>query len=226
LAERRKIKMKAVSLWSGGKDSCFACYKAKSEGHRIASLINFTDSRGSGSVSHGLSADIIRKQARLIDIPFLQKAMPQKGYRDAFKTLIEELKTKEGIEGIVFGDIYLQEHRDWIDKVCEELKVKAILPIWTRDTEKLIKEIIDSGFKSIVVSVRKDILGEEWLGREIDGGFIKDLKAMGNIDLCGEKGEFHTFVYDGPIFKKPVEFVIGKKILNDKHWFLEIHEEL
>jgi len=214
--------MKVVGLWSGGKDSCFACYKAKLQGHRIISLINFADSDGTGSVSHGLSADIIRKQARLIDIPFLQKAMPKKGYREAFKALIEDYKIKEGIEGIVFGDIYLQEHRDWIDKVCAELKVEPILPIWTQDTESLIKEIIGSGFKSIVVSIRKDILGEEWIGREIDDRFIKDLKAIGNIDLCGEKGEFHTFVYDGPIFKKPVKFVTGKKMLKDNRWFLEV----
>ena len=160
--------MRVVSLWSGGKDSCFACYKAKLQGHRIVSLINFADSYGTGSVSHGLSADIIRKQTRLIDIPFLQKAMPEKGYREAFKALIEEYKIKEGIEGIVFGDIYLQEHRDWIDKVCAELKVEAILPIWTRNTGGLIKKIIDAGFKSVVVSVKKDILGKDWLGREID----------------------------------------------------------
>jgi len=214
--------MRVIGLWSGGKDSCFACYKAKMIGHQIISVINFTNSDGNGSVSHGLSAAIIQKQARLIDIPFLQKTMPQKGYRDAFKTLIEELKTKEGIEGIVFGDIYLQEHKDWIDKVCEELKVEAILPIWTRDTERLIKEIIDSGFKSIVVSVRKDILGEEWLGRQINHEFIRDLKTIGNIDPCGERGEYHTFVYDGPIFKKPVQFIIGEKVLKDKRWFLDI----
>lgn len=214
--------MKVISLWSGGKDSCFACYKAKQQGHRIISLINFTNADGTGSVSHGLSASIIQRQVVLIDIPFLQKAMPQKGYRDAFKALIEELKTKKGIEGIVFGDIYLQEHRDWINKVCEELKVEPILPIWTQDTKSLIKEIIGSGFKSIVVSVRKDILGEEWLGREIDDRFVKDLKALGNIDLCGERGEFHTFVYDGPIFKKPVQFIIGEKVLKDKRWFLDI----
>ena len=214
--------MKAISLWSGGKDSCFACYKAKQQGHRITSLINFTNFDGAGSVSHGLSAAIINKQARLADIPFLQKAMPQKGYTEAFKALIEELKIKDGIEGIVFGDIYLQEHRDWIDKVCKELNVVPILPIWTHDTEKLIKDIINSGFKSIVVSARKDILGEEWLGREIDDKFIKDLNAIGNIDLCGERGEFHTFTYDGPIFKERIKFDIGKKRLENGRWFLEI----
>ncbi|MCX5710966.1 MAG: diphthine--ammonia ligase [Candidatus Omnitrophica bacterium] len=215
--------MKVVSLWSGGKDSCFACYKAKQQGYQIISVVNFTDSDGVNSVSHGLSADIIQRQASLIDLPLLQKAMPQEGYGNAFKVLIEELKAKEGIAGIVFGDIYLQEHRDWIDKICEELKVKAILPIWTKDTEKLVTEIIDSGFKSIVVSANKDILGEEWLGREIDNRFIKDLKAIGNIDLCGEKGEFHTFVYDGPLFKERVKFNKGKKELRGNRWFLEIY---
>ena len=214
--------MKVISLWSGGKDSCFACYKAKQQGYQIVSVVNFTNSDGRDSVSHGLSADIIQRQASLIDIPLLQKAMPRKGYTDEFKVLVEELKVKEGIEGIVFGDIYLQEHRDWIDKVCAELKVEAILPIWTKDTGKLVKEIIDSGFKAIVVSAKKDILGERWLGREINGGFVKDLKALGNFDLCGEKGEFHTFVYDGPLFKEKVKFKKGDKTLRDDRWYLEI----
>lgn len=214
--------MKAVSLWSGGKDSCFACYKAKQEGHEITSLINFADANGRSSVSHGLSAAIIKRQARLAGIPFLQKTMPKDGYTDAFKALIEKFKIKDGIEGIVFGDIYLQEHRDWIDKVCKELNVEPILPIWTDDTEKLIRDIIGAGFRSIVVSTRKDILGEEWLGREVDDKFINDLKAIGDIDLCGEKGEFHTFTYDGPIFKERVAFDKGKKRLEGKRWFLEI----
>lgn len=214
--------MKVISLWSGGKDSCYACYKAKQQGYQIVSVVNFTDSERTNSVSHGLSSDIIRKQAGLTDIPLLQKAMPKKGYRDAFKALIEELKAKEGIGGIVFGDIYLQEHRDWIDKVCGELKIGAILPVWTTDTEKLVNEIIDSGFKSIVVSTNKDIFGQEWLGREVDDTFIKDLKAIGNIDLCGEKGEFHTFVYDGPIFKERVGFIKGEKRLRGNRWFLEV----
>ena len=83
-------------------------------------------------------------------------------------------------------------------------------------------QIIDSGFKAIVVSAKKDILGEQWLGREINGGFVKDLKALGNFDLCGEKGEFHTFVYDGPLFKEKVKFNKGNKMLHDGRWFLEI----
>lgn len=215
--------MKVVCLWSGGKDSCFACYKAKIEGYTIVSIINFANAEGTSSVSHGLSAEIIQRQAQMLGIPFLQKPMPHEGYRQAFKELVNDYKTKHGIEGIVFGDIYLQEHRDWIDKVCEELKVKAILPVWTNDTVGLARQIIDSGFKAIVVSVKKDILGKEWLGRKVDHEFMNDLKEAGDFDLCGERGEFHTFVYDGPLFKKPVTFTTGEKVEIGTHYFLKVN---
>jgi uncharacterized protein (TIGR00290 family) len=213
---------KAIGLWSGGKDSCFACYKAKLEGCEIVNIINFADSGGSNSISHGLSSRVIEKQADSIDIPFLQKPMPDKEYRREFIELIGKFKKEKGIKGVVFGDIYLQEHKDWIDSVCAEAKIEGIFPVWTKDTEKLINDIINAGFKSIAVSVRKGVLGEEWLGREVDAKFVNDLKTLGNIDLCGEKGEFHTFVYDGPLFKKPVNFRTGKKIPGDKYWFLEV----
>jgi len=213
--------MRVVSLWSGGKDSCFACYQAKSRGHKIVSVFNFVNPQRA-SLSHGLSAEIIQRQLAAVDILFLQKSMPKEGYRQAFMKLINEWKIQKGIGAIVFGDIYLQEHKDWIDKVCDELKVKAILPLWGKDTRRLIAEIIGAGFKAIVVSTRADLLGPEWLGRQIDEEFIKEIKALGNIDLCGERGEYHTFVYDGPLFKKPVEFITGKKLLKDNRWFLKL----
>ncbi len=214
--------MQVIGLWSGGKDSCFACYKAKSEGYNIVSLFNFTNYDGKNSISHGLSSQIIRKQVSLLDIPLFQKAMPKKNYREEFKNVINEWKKNAGIAGIVFGDIYLQEHKDWIDKVCSELNVEPILPLWKEDTRDLINVFIKAGFKAKIVSTDAKFLGEEWLGREVDQMLVKDLENLGNIDLCGEKGEFHTFVYDGPIFKKPVEFSFGKKAQKNGHWFLEV----
>jgi len=214
--------MKVISLWSAGKDSCLACYKAKLAGHKISFLVNFANSKGENSISHGLSAQIIRHQASLAGIPLIQKAMPLMNYREEFEKLILELKKKEGIEGIVFGDIYLQEHKDWIDKVCTELDVKPVIPLWGQDTFKLAEELIRTNFKAIIVSTRADVLGEEWLGRKIDQAFLNELKKRGGIDHCGEKGEFHTFVYDCPLFKMPVEFSLGKKTLGDNHWFLEL----
>ncbi|MCX5692776.1 MAG: diphthine--ammonia ligase [Candidatus Omnitrophica bacterium] len=212
--------MKVIGLWSGGKDSCFACYKAMASGYEVLALFNFTQAGGEESLSHGLPSEAILKQAELTKVPILQKAMPKEVYRDEFKKLITEWKNKAGIRGIIFGDIYLQEHKDWIDRVCRELEVEAILPLWGRDTKELILEIVNSGFKAVVVSTRADLLGREWLGRKVDKRFIKELSP--EIDPCGEKGEFHTFVYDSPIFRKPVEFVTGKKMLKNNHWFLEV----
>ena len=214
--------MKAVCLWSAGKDSCFAYYKAKQQGHNIISLFNFTEFDGANSLSHGLSAGIIHRQITATGLSFLQKPMPKENYRNEFIALIQQWKKEKGIEGIVFGDIYLEEHKEWIERACKESGVAPIFPLWGKDTAILINEIIEAGFKAIIVSVLKDSLGNEWLGRKIDNDFVKEISNLCNIDPCGEKGEFHTFVYDGPIFKKPVEFTIGKKISKDKHWFLEL----
>lgn len=214
--------MKVACLWSAGKDSCFAGYIAKQKGHQILALFNFTKADGKSSLSHGLSREIIRKQAEMTGIPIVQKAVTWGNYRREFKKLVTVWKDEKGIEGVVFGDIYLEEHREWIDQVCRELKVEAIFPLWGRDTGKLILEIIDSGFESIIVSVKDGVLGKEWLGRKIDKEFIRGLDP--GIDPCGEKGEFHTFVYNGPLFRKPLDFVIGKALKRGGHWFLDIYK--
>jgi uncharacterized protein (TIGR00290 family) len=214
--------MNVICLWSAGKDSCLAVYKAKQEGHTIVSLVNFTDIQRQGSLSHGLTGEIIRRQAALTAMPFSQIAMPKEGYRANFIALINEWKIKKAVDAIVFGDIYLQGHKDWIDGVCKEAGVMPIMPLWGRDAGILINEFIDAGFKALVVSVKTDVLGQEWLGREVDNKFVEELKALGGIDLCGEKGEFHTYVYDGPIFKHPVKFVRGDKTSRDMHCFLEL----
>lgn len=214
--------MKVISLWSGGKDSCLACYRAKSKGYDVMGLLNFTTSLGTSSLSHGLSAEVIGRQAKMTGMPFFQKAMPKGGYRDEFKRLIEEWKRTKGIEGIVFGDIYLESHKEWVDDVCQELRVAPVMPIWTKDTAGLMNEFINFGFKAIIVATRADKLGQEWLGREIDTCLMKKFEGMSNIDPCGENGEFHTFVYDGPLFTEKVKFNKGNKMLRDDRWFLEV----
>ncbi len=214
--------MKVISLWSGGKDSCLACYRAKSKGYNVMGILNFTTSLETSSLSHGLSAEVIGRQAKMTGMPFFQKAMPKGGYRDEFKRLIEEWKRTKGIEGIVFGDIYLESHKEWIDDVCQELRVTPVMPIWTKDTDGLTNEFINFGFKAIIVATRADKLGQEWLGREIDTSLLKEFEAMGNIDPCGENGEFHSFVYDGPLFKEKVKFNKGNKMLRGDRWFLEV----
>ena len=211
---------KVICLWSGGKDSCFAAYKAIAQGYDVVSLFNFTSCGGKDSLSHGLPSPVIFDQAGMSRISIFQKEMPRQAYREEFKRLINKWKGEKGIEGIVFGDIYLQEHKEWIDKVCDELKVKAIMPLWNMDTGEIIEEFVDAGFEAIVVTTKVDLLGKEYLGRKIDKVFKSGLDKA--IDPCGEKGEFHTFVLCGPLFNKKIKISESKKILENGRWCLKI----
>ncbi|MFA5156402.1 MAG: diphthine--ammonia ligase [Candidatus Omnitrophota bacterium] len=207
--------MKAVSLWSGGKDSCFACYKAMSRGYKVTALFNFTKLDGTASLSHGLDPRLISDQARVCGLPLFQKPMPgPELYEREFKNLIAEWKVNKGIEAIIFGDIYLKEHKEWIDRVCKESDIKPVFPLWGLNTKDILCDFINCGFKAVIVCVKAGVLGEEWLGRELDKRFIEDLRRYDPaIDPCGEEGEFHTFVYDGPIFKRPVEFRLLQQVI-------------
>jgi len=213
--------MKVVGLWSGGKDSFYACHLARQAGHEIVALFNFIDSDGHASLSHGLDASVIALQAERTGIPLVQKKSPGRGeYRKFFIDLIQKWRESKGIEGVVFGDIYLQVHKDWIDAACQEASVTPIFPLWEKDTRTLVREMVASGMKAVVVATDAKHLGKEWLGRIVDGDFLNALPE--DIDACGEQGEFHTFVFDGPLFEKTIAFQKGKKVQQDGRWFMEI----
>lgn len=215
--------MKAFASFSGGKESTLSCYRATKSGINISYLVNMISEDGLYSRSHGISSEALRIQAESVGIPLIQRKTSWRDYEEGFKRVISEVK-KEGIEAGVFGDIDLQEHRDWVERVCSEVGIKPILPLWDEDREQILKEFIEVGFKAVIVATKADFLGKEWLGRRIDEKFIKDLKTL-DIDLCGEEGEYHTFVFDGPLFRKSVKIITGKKVLRDDHWFLEIIPE-
>lgn len=208
--------------WSGGKESMFAYYKAmKAKGAKADYLLNMVTEDGHVSRSHGIDSALLRQQALMLEVPILQKPAQGQDYEKKFKEALSFFKEKDICEG-VFGDIDVTEHREWVERVCNDMGVKAHLPLWNRKRKDLIKEFIDAGFKTIVVAVHAPFLGKEWLGRVINAEFVKELEDLGNVDLCGEKGEYHTFVYDGPIFKNPVKFKTGKETFRNDRWFLEI----
>lgn len=220
--------MQVVASWSGGKDSCLAYYKAIKDGFKVSHLLNFITEDGTKSRSHGIDSELIQRQAEVIGIPVIQVKTTWQTYEQKFKEAIAKLK-QEGIKGIVFGDIDVQEHKEWTDRVSNELDVKAIQPLWGYKQRKLLNEFINEGFEAIVVSLRSDLLDKKWLSRKVDKHFFKDLDdlnsntiSIDNISICGEKGEYHTFVTDGPVFNKKIEILSGKKILKDGRWFLEI----
>ena len=215
-----------VVSWSGGKDSCFALWKAKSQGLKIAHLLNFVNEDSTRAMSHGLAPELIALQAQAMGLPLLQKKVTWDTYEAGFKSAVNELKLK-GITGVVAGDIYLQEHKDWVDRVCGEVGVKAILPLWQMNTAQLLTDFIEAGFKAIIVSVNAEFFGKEWLGRQLDGELAAELNHVAqklNIDPCGEAGEFHTFAYDGPVFNRAIKTGMAVSVYREGRWFLDIKE--
>lgn len=215
--------MKTFVSWSGGKDSALACYRVMKEGKmKVTYLLNMLTEKGEYSRSHGLSVALLQEQASAMGIPMLQRRASWDDYEKQFKLAIADLK-RQGIQAGIFGDIDLQPHRDWVERVCRETGVEAFLPLWNGKREDLLEEFISAGFKSRIVVTDSAVLGEEWLGCEIDQSFKKKVNTLApQVDLCGEKGEFHTFVYDGPMFKAPVLFHEEERLLIEKHWVLKL----
>ncbi len=171
---------------------------------------------------HGTEAKLIQLQSEAIGIPLLQKETTLNGYEQEFKDAVKSL-IHTGVEGMIFGDIYLQEHRDWVEKVCGELKINAVEPLWGRDPENVIVEFMDTGFKATIVSANSELFDKEWIGRKVDRYFLRYLRDN-KIDFCGENGEYHTFVTDCPLFKRGIKITKSKTIKRDGYWFLDTIE--
>lgn len=218
--------LKIIASWSGGKDSNLALYKAIQEGYKIKYLLNFISKKYKRCCFHGIQKELINLQANLIGIPLFQKEVSpdMKLYEEEFKEAVNHLK-KKGVKGMVFGDVYLAEQKNWVERVCKDLKIKMIEPLWQRVPEKIIEEFIHLGFKAVVVSAKEKLFGKDFIGREVNGSLLKEIKKR-KICPCGENGEFHTFVTDGPVFKKgKIEITKSRAILKKgfwPHWFLDI----
>lgn len=215
---------KVFVSWSGGKESCFTCYRAIASGLEVNYLFNMATEGGAHSRTHGLSSRILQLQSQAIDIPLVQRQATWQSYENEFKKMAGELK-QEGIEGGVFGDIDLEEHREWVERVCREAGITPHQPLWGQSQAEILRDFVDSGFETIVVATRADTLGEEWLGRKIDADFVEQITEMSKtqaVTPCGETGEYHTLVVDGPLFKQRMEITEARKMLRNDHWFLEI----
>ena len=214
----KKDTSKVVVSWTGGKDSCFACYTAILAGFEVSHLVNFRDARRSRS--HAINLNLLYAQSRALGIPLVH--LDFGSYEEEFKTAIRTLNAGgAGIAGAVFG--HIETHKSLVDRICSELGIALLLPLWQRDSWQLMSEFIDAGFEAIVVSARADLFGEEWLGRRTDRDFLRDLRKLNpTIDPCGEYGEFHTFVLDGPLFNDRIRILERGKRLKNGYWFLDI----
>ncbi len=196
---------KAFCSWSGGKDSCLALSRAIESGYEITHLLTMFDETGLRSRSHSVSHEVMQAQA---DALGLQLIMPSASWQNYETVFVEELKKlkAQNVDRAIFGDIDLQAHRDWEEKVCAAAEIEAVLPLWNGNRLDLVDEFFRRGFRSVVICVNERFLPKEFCGRVFDEQFIKDLPE--GVDACGENGEFHTFVYDGKLFKNPVPYKI------------------
>ena len=219
--------MEAVfTSWSGGKDCCLACYRAVARGLKVRYLANMVAEDGKRSYSHGLAPRVLEAQAQAIGIPLIQQRARRNNYEAEFKKMLLSLK-EEGISGGVFGDIDLDEHRQWIERVCGDVAVTPYLPLWGEKQEELLKDFISLGFTAIVVAAKAELFDREWLGRKVDRDFLDHLEVLKEtkeVTPCGEAGEYHTLVVDGPLFERRLEILRSRRVLRDGRWFLSILE--
>ncbi len=211
-----------IATWSGGKDSCFATYLAIQQGYTISYLANTISVEYQRVGLHGVQDTLIQEQADAVGIPLLQKAVEGVRYEQEFTTLLAEKKRE--VKGIVFGDIFLDECRTRNEGICKKLRLFALEPLWGKTSLEILRDFIDTGFEAYVVSCQAALLWQEWVGRRIDASFLEDIQKVKGVDPCGENGEFHTFVTNGPIFRKEIVLQKTAKVLRNGYWFLDIQK--
>lgn len=206
----RQSLMSAIFSWSGGKDSCLALWRAQQAGLNVTQFLTALELDGARTRSHSLDARLITAQSNALGLhPPVFIHTSWENYETNFINALEYAKAR-GHTDAIFGDIDLVPHREWEEKVCAAAGLNAHLPLWLENRRALVHEFLDAGFKARVVCVNAKWLGEDYVGREFDYEFIASLPE--EVDACGENGEFHTFVYDGPNFQRPVKWVsLGKQ---------------
>ena len=206
---------KAYFNWSTGKDSTLALYTILQENdYLVGALVTTVNQKFRRVSMHSVQEILLEQQAESIGLPLIKIYFPEdvsmELYGNIMKKSIQRL-INDGFKFSIFGDIFLEDLKKYRERKLAEINLKGVFPLWKRDSKGLIQQFISLGFKAITVSVNAKLLDESFVGREINEAFLNDLPST--IDMCGENGEFHTFVYDGPIFSKPIQFKIGEKVL-------------
>jgi uncharacterized protein (TIGR00290 family) len=193
--------MTAAVSWSGGKDCCLAMHWARAAGLEVKTLLAMFDETGERTRSHAIPREVMQAQADALGLELLAPSASWADYEATFVGALADLRAC-GTTDMIFGDIDLLPHREWEEKVCAAARVTAHLPLWQEDRRALASEVLDLGYRAIVVCTDDRWLGPGFCGRVYDRSFIDSLPE--GVDVCGENGEFHTFVIDGPLFRAPV----------------------
>ncbi|WP_426062104.1 diphthine--ammonia ligase [Hymenobacter sp. B1770] len=206
------MKQQAIFNWSGGKDSALALYKVQQAAqYEVLTLLTSVSEPYQRISMHGVRVDLLDQQAASLGLPchklFLPETPTMEAYEQHMTTTLRQLQ-HQGATVSIFGDIFLEDLRRYREEQLARLSIEAAFPLWGVPTTELMREFLDLGFKTITTCVNEKFLDQSFVGRVIDEDFLRDLPA--NVDPCGENGEFHTFVFDGPIFQQPIAFEKGE----------------
>lgn len=204
----------ALFNWSGGKDSSLALFQVlKDKTYTVRHLLTSVNKQFQRVSMHGVRVELLKEQARSLNLPLHILEVPEmptmEAYNQAMKETLSGFK-QEDIHHSIFGDIFLEDLKAYREQQLALAGMRGVFPLWKRPTGDLVREFIDQGFKAVIVCVHEKYLNQSFAGREIDDAFVRDLPP--NVDPCGENGEFHSFVYDGPIFHQPVRIKKGEVV--------------
>ena len=212
---------RCVVSWSGGKDSTLVLHRVRQRGLEVAGLLTMFSPETGTSRSHGLPLDLLKAVAEAHGLPLFVEHGTWADYERQFKRVLGNL-VRQGIDSAAFGDIYLDDHRLWVERVCNEVGCEALEPLWGESTAALAEEILSLGHRALVCTVRSDRLDASWLGHPLDRTFLAHVAERG-IDPCGEQGEYHTVVVDGPGMSRRLAIDSARTATSDNHhhWLIE-----
>jgi uncharacterized protein (TIGR00290 family) len=213
--------------WSGGKDSAMALHALQSaRDHRVTALLTTVTEQFDRISMHGVRRALLEQQAESIGLPLHAVLIPPQCVNVTYEARMNQALQEHlgrGVRRVAFGDIFLEDLRVYRERNLAQIGMEALFPIWKRDSHELARDFLRLGFQAITVCVDPRVLDSSFAGRVLDESFFADLPP--GVDPCGENGEFHTFVFDGPVFQKPIRFAVGEKVLRDGFYFCDLLPE-
>jgi len=220
-------KMKVTISWSGGKDSAFALYKVLNDGgYEVVNLHTVIDEETKRVGLHGVREELIEEQAENIGLSLTKVYLSRTEDHEAYEALMTSYYrqcARQGIEGVVFGDIFLEDLKKYREKLVKPSGITPLFPLWKSNTAELFEEFIRTGFKTVICSANAALFEESQLGSTMELTTPELFKH--GVDVCGENGEYHTLVFDGPIFKKPIALELGELVEKNYSYQMKGHDE-
>ncbi len=215
---------KVLFCWSGGKDSAMALYEIqRSQEYDIAALLTTITEDYDRVSLHGVRRALVEQQACSLGLPleevFISKDCPNQEYESKMRATLTRFR-ESGVFLVAFGDVFLEEVRKYRENNLSQLSMKGLFPLWGRDSAELTRSFIASGFQAITTCVDAKALDGDFVGRILNEEFLTSLPA--NVDPAGENGEFHSFVFDGPVFRERIDYNLGSKVIRDSLYFCDL----